>query len=415
MSVRVSVAPDLLHWAIERARWDDETIDRRAPKLEEWTAGRDPTLKQLEKFARDTHTPLGLLFLPEPPEEEIPIPDMRTLGNAGVAQPSADMLDVIYLCQARQQWYRGYAVDHGLIPPNFIGSVTTDDPPALIAYHIRSALNFDVADRTVFSNWEDALRRLIDRIEAIGVLVMVSGIVGSNTHRVLDPQEFRGFALTDPIAPLIFVNGADTKAAQIFTMIHELAHIWLGKSALSDAAMKAQHGQKAELWCNQVAAEVLVPQALLRGDYQGDPTTSELERLASRYRVSTLVILKQLFTARLIPWDDFERRYDEELERIKAVLATRRSEATGGNYYYTQPLRLSRRFARAVIASTFEGATGYRDAYRLLGTKKHKTFQNLAADTRSSVSNSLRKSGSRARIGQLKAPSAAPIRAGLAD
>lgn len=380
MSVRVAVAPDLLQWAVDRAGWDDETIGRRAPKLDEWAAGRNPTLKQLEKFARDTHTPLGLLFLTERPEEKVPIPDMRTVGNAGVARPSADLLDVIYLCQARQQWYRGYAVDHGLIQPDFLGSATTDDSPSLIADRIRNLLNFDVADRAVFSNWEDALRRLIDRIEAIGVLVMVSGIVGSNTHRVFDPQEFRGLALADPIAPLIFVNGADTKAAQIFTMIHELAHIWLGESALSDAAMKAQHGQVPELWCNRVAAEVLVPQTLLRSDYRGEPTTSELERLAGRYRVSTLVVLKQLLTARLVSWDEFELRYDHELDRLKAILATRRGDTSGGNYYYTQPLRLSRQFARAVIASTFEGATGYRDAYRLLGTKKHETFQSLAAE-----------------------------------
>ena len=380
VTVRVAVAPGLLRWAVERAGWDGETIGKRAPKLDEWVAGRQPTLKQLEKFANDTHTPLGLLFLAEPPDEEVPIPDMRTFGNAEVAKPSADMLDAIYLCQDRQQWYRGYAVEHGLAPLEFVGSATTNDHPVLVADRIRNILNFNVDDRAAFRNWEDALRRLIDRIESIDVLVMVSGIVGANTHRVLRPEEFRGFALADPVAPLIFVNGTDTKAAQIFTMIHELAHIWLGESALSDAAMKAAHGQEDELWCNQVAAEVLVPQALLRSDYRGEPTTDELERLANRYRVSTLVVLKQLLTAQLLSWEGFENRYDEELDRVRAILAARRGEATGGNYYYTQPLRLSRQFARAVISSTFEGTTGYREAYRLLGTKKHETFENLAAE-----------------------------------
>lgn len=380
MVVRVDVAPDLLNWAVERAGWDDETISRRAPKLDEWAAGLQPTLKQVEKLASDTHTPLGLFFLSEPQDEQVPIPDMRTFGNAGLARPSADMLDVIYLCQARQQWYRGYALDHGLASLEFVGSATTNDRPILVADQIRNALNFDVADRAVFRNWEDALRRLIDRIESIGVLVMVSGVVGANTHRVLRPEEFRGFALTDPVAPLIFVNGSDTKAAQVFTMIHELAHIWLGQSALSDAAMEREHGQVAEVWCNHVAAEVLVPLALLRSDYRGEPTTPELERVASRYRVSTLVVLKQLVTARLVPWDVFQGRYDEELVRLKRILADRRGKGAGGNYYYTQPLRLSRKFARAVISSTFEGATGYREAYRLLGTKKHETFQSLAAE-----------------------------------
>ena len=102
MAVRVDVAPDLLQWAVERAGWDEETAERRAPRLNEWVLGtRKPTLKQLEKFASDTHTPFGLLFLPEPPMEDVPIPDMRTIGNAAVPQPSADLLDTIYLCQAR--------------------------------------------------------------------------------------------------------------------------------------------------------------------------------------------------------------------------------------------------------------------------------------------------------------------------
>jgi Zn-dependent peptidase ImmA (M78 family) len=142
--------------------------------------------------------------------------------------------------------------------------------------------------------------------------------------------------------------------------------------------MKARQGQDAELWCNRVAAEVLVPEAVLLDDYRGNPTAAELDRLASRYRVSTLVVLKQLLTTRLVPWETFEQRYDEELDRVRVFLAARRSEGQGGNYYYTHPLGLSHKFARAVIASAFEGSTGYRDAYRLLGTKKHETFRNLA-------------------------------------
>ncbi|MGO1591720.1 MAG: ImmA/IrrE family metallo-endopeptidase [Ancrocorticia sp.] len=378
MAIRVPVASDLLHWAVERAGWDEETVRSRAPKFGEWTAGKEPTLKQLEKFASDTHTPLGLLFLPEPPEEHVPIPDMRTFRNVGVSQPSADMLDAIYLCQDRQQWYRSYGLQHGFTPLEFVGSATTSDSPNVVADRIRRLLEFDVADRSVFRNWEEALRRLIDRIETLGVLVMVSGIVGSNTHRVLRPDEFRGFALVDPIAPLIFVNGADTKAAQIFTMIHELAHVWHGESALSDAAVKPDQGNTVELWCNSVAAEVLVPQALLRNDYTGEPTIGELEGLAARYRVSTLVILKQLYSSQLIDWDTYSGRYDEELDRLKTILDGRKGSVSGGNYYYTQPLRLSRQFARAVFSSTFEGTTAYRDAYRLLGTKKNATFWNLA-------------------------------------
>lgn len=381
MVVRVDVAGDVLQWAVERAGWDEETVARRAPRLDEWIVGtQKPTLKQIEKFASDTHTPFGALFLPEPPVEEVPIPDMRTLGNQAVPRPSADLLETIYLCQNRQEWYRDFAQDSGMLPLDFVGSATPATPPELVASRIRELLDLELTGRGAFANWQDALRRLIDRVEGIGVLVMVSGIVGGNTHRALNPEEFRGFALSDPLAPLVFVNGADTKAAQIFTLIHELAHIFLGESALSDAAMSTPHAEAVELWCNEVAAEVLVPLAALRTDYGGDPTEDELERLASRYRVSTLVVLSRIHEAGLLGWEDYRGRYEQERERIMSILAERRGEAGGGNYYYTQPLRLSRRFAHSVISSTLEGSTPYRDAYRLLGTKKHSTFENLAAE-----------------------------------
>ena len=381
MVTYVDVTPDLLQWAVERAGWDEDETERRAPKLDEWVTGTNrPTLKQLEKFARDTHTPFGLLFLPEPPVEDVPIPDMRTIRNAAVPKPSADLLDTIYLCQRRQDWYRGYAQEHGFSDLTFVGSAATTTRAELVADRIRDQLRFDITDRGAFTNWADAQRRLIDRIEEIGVLVMVNGIVGANTHRKLRPEEFRGFALADRFTPLIFVNGADTKAAQLFTMIHELAHIWLGGSALSDAAMTAQGGAVEELWCNRVAAEVLLPLATLRVEYRNDPSSPELERLARKYRVSTLVVLKRIFDAGFLAWDDYQPQYYNELQRVTAIISAQRGEGDGGNYYNTQPIRLSRRFAQAVIASTFEGSTTYREAYDLLGTKKHETFANLATE-----------------------------------
>lgn len=380
MVTRVGVSPDLLTWAVGRAGWDDETARRRAPKLAEWLSGSKPTIKQLEKFAHDTHTPFGLLFLDQPPVESSPIPDMRTLGNVSVRQPSADLLDTIYLCERRQAWYRTHLQNQATEPLEFVGSASVASSPLLAASEVRDALSFDVGERSNFANWEDALRRLIDRIESIGVLVMVNGVVGSNTHRKLRPDEFRGFALADPIAPLIFVNGSDTKAAQIFTLIHELGHIWLGESALSEAAMTARRGEDAELWCNQLAAEVLAPLSVIRKEYRGTPDVAELERLAKRFRVSTLVVLKRIYDGDFIEWNDYQHRYAEELQRVMEIVEERRNPAGGGNYYYTQPLRLSRLFARAVVASTHEGTTAYRDAYHLLGTKKHETFENLAAE-----------------------------------
>jgi len=379
--VRVHVDPDLLRWAVERVGWDDDVVNRKFPKYAAWLGGEEePTLKQLQKFAKAAHAPLGSLFMEHPLVEVVPIPDFRTLGNAGVVRPSPDLLDAIYICQNRQEWYRAYATVHGYIPLPFVGAANTQEPVEPVADHIRRTINFNLDARGGFANWEAALRQLIDRIEDSGVLVMISGIVGANTHRKLDPNEFRGFALADPLAPLIFVNGSDTKAAQIFTLIHELAHIWLGESALSDALMTSTVGNAHELWCNRVAAEVLLPLATLRNEYRGEATVQELERLARFYRVSTLVVLKRLFDGQYLDWDDYRERYGLELARVMAILAQRQSGEGGGNYYYTQPIRLSRQFARAVIVDTFEGGTQYRDAYRLLGTAKPETFENLATE-----------------------------------
>ncbi|MDH5134610.1 MULTISPECIES: ImmA/IrrE family metallo-endopeptidase [unclassified Microbacterium] len=374
MAERVAVSPTLLSWALDRSGLTEE--DSRYERFSRWAAGDEqPTFRQLETFATATHAPLGYLFLPSPPVEKVPIPDFRTMGNAGVSTPSPDLLDTIYESQMRHDWYRSYAVEQDYDPLPFVGSANVNDPVIQVADDIRRTIGFTMDERPQYKRWEDALRRLIDAIESVGVLVMVSGIVGGNTRRKLNPEEFRGFALTDPMASLVFVNGADSKAAQIFTMVHELAHVWLGETALSEAGMATQSSNAHEQWANQVAAEVLVPIANLRKDYRQSADLAELQRLAKLYKVSTLVVLKRIHDAGFLKWDDYQERYATELARVREIMAIKSS---GGNYYDTQPLRVSQNFARAVIVDALEGRTLFRDAYGLLGAAKRKTFDGLA-------------------------------------
>lgn len=376
MAVRVHVEPSLLEWASERSGKSLDDLSRTFPRVSMWISGdAQPTLKQLERFARATNSPVGLLMLPAPPELPLPVPDFRTLSDATSTPASPDLLDTIYLCEERQEWYRNYSLLNGAEPLDFVGSVSahTGDVVAAAGW-MSERLGFDLEVRCGYSSWTEAFSKLSELAEAVGVLVMVSGVVGSNTHRVLDPAEFRGFALVDDRAPVVFINGADTKAAQIFTLAHELAHVWIGQSAVSNPQLDVRHAEQGiERLCNAIAAEFLVPLALLRAEYQpGVPLTGELSRLARLYRVSTLVVLRRVFDSGQLTWETYRATYADELSR-----ATRAAGSSGGNFYNTQPVRTSKRFAHAVIADTLEGRTLHRDAFRLLGVRKYDTFREL--------------------------------------
>ncbi|MCP3881917.1 MAG: ImmA/IrrE family metallo-endopeptidase [Sulfitobacter sp.] len=380
MSVRVEPRPALLRWARARSGIEADVWEKRFPRYDSWVNGEaKPTFKQLEEFARKTYTPVGFFFLDEPPMEEVPIPDFRTVRDlpvAGVAgHVSADLLDTVYVCQARQEWYRDSQLLNGEAPLEFVGTATLADSPSAVADQMRLVLDWTPETRDGLSSWEMALTRLRENAELAGVLVMISGIVGSNTHRKLDPEEFRGFALADPRAAVVFVNGADSKAAQVFTLAHELAHLWLGETALSDVDPESVRTYDEERWCNQVAAELLVPMDEFRLVF--DPASdlrAQLQPLAERFRVSTQVILGRAREAGSLSWDRFMEELRIEKQRVAEVVAER---GGGGNYYNTKPVQVGKRFARELIASTLEGRTPYTEAFRLLDVKKTSTFEGL--------------------------------------
>ncbi|GAB4557173.1 MAG: ImmA/IrrE family metallo-endopeptidase [Haliangiales bacterium] len=370
---RLDIEPQMLKWACERSGRDEAVILKSVPQMLKWMDGTArPTMKQLQKFAAVTYTPVGYLFLAVPPTETVPLPDLRTVKNDRLTRPSANLIATIHICQQRQEWYRQHQLLSGHDPLSFVGSLNATVPTPEAAQKIRKALNFTAEDRTQLQTWEEATRHLIAAIEATGVLVMVSGIVGNNNHRSLDPEEFRGFAMADDIAPLIFINGADAKSAQMFTMAHEIAHIWLGESAVSDVSVSEKTTHKVESWCNEVAAEFLVPRKELRAEYADDEKPSaQVHRLTKHFKVSSLVILRRLRDLKLLKEDQFWPLYRKELQRIKT------KTNAGGNFYTTKQVRIGRNFARAVIESTLEGKTLYRDAFRLLELEKMDTFNKL--------------------------------------
>jgi Zn-dependent peptidase ImmA (M78 family) len=371
--IRVDIKPELLLWACDRAGDGGAALRERFANLDAWIQGEaKPTLKQLEDFAKFARVAVGYLFLPEPPVEKLPIRDLRTLGGKGVRRPSPDLLDVLYLCQQRQEWYREYAEQHGEEPAAFLGSAALDDSAVDVAAEMRRILEFDTAARRECSSPSDLMRLFIERAELVGILVMVSGVVKNSTNRVLDPEEFRGFALVDPLAPIIFVNGADSKPAQMFTLAHELAHLWLGESALSNVSLSETANNRTEKWCNQVAAEFLVPLAELKKMAISDPL-GHLDTYKQLFKVSRPVILRRLLDATLINRNQFGQAYAAAIQQANPP----KPKSPGGDFYNTLPVRASKRFVRALVASTSAGQTLYRDAFQLLGITSVKTLRRI--------------------------------------
>lgn len=374
---RVTVSSEVLSWAIVRSGRSLHDLRQRFPKLSEWQRGRgQPTLKQLEAFAHATGAPLGFLFLERPPEERLPIPHFRTAREALSRSPSADLLEMVYAMQRRQAWMREYLIEEGQGPLLYVNSARPENSPQTIAVRIREALGLQGDWAADCRTWSEALRRLRQVMEEGGILVVASSVVGNNTHRRLDVDEFRGFVLVDEYAPLVFVNAADAKAAQMFTLAHELAHVWFGSSAAFDLRQMQPADDPTERVCNGVAAEFLVPEAALRRIWPSVRQAAEpFQAIARQFKVSVLVAARRALDLGLIPRREFFEFYQAYLEDERRTGA---GATEGGDFYATQGLRVSLRLALAVVRAAREGRLLYREAYELTGLYGN-TFEKFAS------------------------------------
>jgi Zn-dependent peptidase ImmA (M78 family)/DNA-binding XRE family transcriptional regulator len=371
---RALIQPKILTWARNRARLNIEDLAKKvgiknAEKITSWELGvEQPTFKQAQKLAKALYIPFGYLFLENPPEDKAPIPDLRTVGDRAGFSYSPDLKEVIADVQRKIEWYKDYLKEIGAEKLPFAGKFDIGNNFRVISESITEALQLSLADRKVAPNWEAFLNLLVERAEETGIVVLRSGKVGNNTRRVLDVEEFRGFVVYDDYSPFVFINGADAKAAQIFTLIHELAHIWLGKSGVSDngIAPASPAANDMERLCNNVAAEVLVPEKDLKNRWEkrGD-FYQQLNSIASFYRVSKIVLARRLLDLGFIEEKLFWSYFQQQAEQWK----NKKKKNSGGSYYSTLPVNNGKKFTKAILYSVFSHKTLYRDGARLLGMK----------------------------------------------
>ena len=381
MTVRAYITPEIIRWARERLQVSEGELAKKLSvnpdKVVNWELGSyQPSFRQARQMSKALRIPFGYLFLRQPPTESIPIPDLRTIRDPEFAQLSVDFIDVLNDALCKQDWYREYLRGEEFEPLPFVGAFNMSMPHEAVASDIRDTLAIDNSLRRRSRSWEEFLRSFILNTEEERILVMRNSMVGNNSHRPLSVGEFRGFALSDSIAPLIFINNRDAKAAQIFTLAHELAHLWIGESGVSNLNLRvnpSEEQSRIEQYCNRVAAEVLIPSGEFRNDWNARKSLDEAVSIVVRkYRVSSLVVLRRALDLGLMDQATFFEQYDIEVSRQKPL-----RKSKGGDPHATYWTRNSKRFTAAVVFSAFEGQMLYRDAARFLGVKV-KTLQGLA-------------------------------------
>jgi len=373
------INPQVLEWAIQRGRLELVELAKRtsvtAEKIGFWRQGEArPTFKQAQDLARALRIPFGFLFLSVPPRETFPIPDLRTIGDHEVHWTSLELRDVLADALRKQDWFREYRLEQGFETLPFVGRFNQNDTAAQIASDLTMTLGLTLTDRNQVKYWEEFLTRLIYKAEAVGVFVMRNSMVGNNRYRALDVKEFRGFAICDSIAPLVFINSADSKAAQIFTLVHELVHLWIGESGISDLSLKLPSSvsrNRTERLCNATAAEVLVPAKTLRERWKSKESLNQnAEQLAGFFRVSTVMIARRAYDLGFVGQQEYADFYEQQAE-----LWTKqpRSEAHPIDYYKVLvPMRNGKGFTSAVVQSVLERRLLSRDAGMLLGISPSK-------------------------------------------
>ncbi|MBV6477574.1 MAG: hypothetical protein HGGPFJEG_00313 [Ignavibacteria bacterium] len=355
---------EVLKWAEEKFRV--ENIGEKFPKLKDWVRGLSgPTIKQLAKFSKATSIPFGYFFLDKLPALTTGVPLFRTDSQTPTEDYSAELTDTISVIQKRQEWLKEFAISEGYEMLEFVGSFDERSNVIQVADDIRSKLklNIDWAER--FRNWEESLKHLFDKTEQAQIYISINGVVENNTHRVLNPSEFRGFVLTDNYVPYIFINGQDFTAAKMFTIAHELAHIWLGKTAAFDLKNLMPSRQAIEMRCNEIAAEFLVPQDSLTDFWkQIKSDKDQIEKIAKHYKVSQIVAARRLLDIGKLEKVEFLNFYEKYRENWTT---SKKKKQKGGDFYNNQNYRVGKSFFTQVLTAAKEGKLLYTDAYKLTG------------------------------------------------
>jgi Zn-dependent peptidase ImmA (M78 family) len=383
MQVNVSISPEILNWVLGQIQ--PETLNYQIVEyLESWHHGKKtPTFNQVEKVSKATGIPLGYFFLQTPPAEDMSLIEFRTVDSASLDTPSRNLMDTMHDMGQVQDWVRDYLISEGSTPLTFVGELKSQSNFMKFAQRVREILDIKIDWYTACKTAEESFNYIRTAMSNVGTIVMMSGIVGNNTHRPLDINEFRAFAVVDEYAPLIFINSNDSTNGKLFSLLHEFAHLCIGENSLfNDRDSTGTQVKKAETLCNAVAAEILVPHQAFVDAWNAledkDNHEENIRLLSDKFKCGITVIARKAYDGNLISYDVYKKNaqlaitlYNEARKRKKE-----RGEG-GGDFYRTAASRIDKRFFHMLVGSVKSGRTLYSDAFRLTNTNR-STFSNLA-------------------------------------
>ncbi len=378
-TTNIEISTDILNWIIETI--NPEILSSEVgQQLISWRDGeKQPTYNQIEKASKATGIPLGYFFLKKPPVEDTKFVEYRTIDSVELSNPSRNLMDTMHDMELVQDWAKNELKADGNDEISFIGKVSKRSNVGQFAKYVREILGLDERwfeqSRTV----DDSFRYLRNKISTVGVLVMMSGIVGNNTHRPLDTNEFRAFALVDNIAPLIFINANDSMNGKLFSLLHEFAHLCIGESSLfNDRDGSAAKVSSEEQLCNALAAEILIPQNAFLNEWEnniGELDEEEtIEELTKIFKCGSTVVARKALDQGFISQATYQKIAKQA---VYFYLQNKKKGSGGGDFYRTAASRIDRRFFYLLLGSVHEGRTLYSDAFRLTNTNR-STFANLA-------------------------------------
>lgn len=367
----VGVQAEMLRWARKTVGLPvaevAQILKRPPEEIEAWESGEDaPSYPQLEKLAYQIYKrPLAVFFLPAPPEESMPQREFRTLPDADLQSLSRDTYLHIRRAHAYQialkELYDGHNPTDRCIWKTL--SLSLSREIAEQAESIREFLGITFEDQVSWKNDDLALKQWRKSIEDSGVFIFKAAF---------KQKDISGFCLIDEHLPVVYLNNSTTKTRQIFSLLHELAHLLLSMNGLSKFDTSyidrlQQTEKRLERFCNAIAADVLIPASDFAEQEKLFPANVEkaseeqFSSLANRYGVSREAVLRRFFDQGRVTASYYENKTKQ--------WAAQKGESSGGSWYLNQGAYISDRFAKEVIGRRYRHQITLEQAADFLGIK----------------------------------------------